>query len=177
MYMNTWQKVRSHIPRSNIPKITPCLLQASRCIIFLTFSPSFLSLLLTGHFHYAKYLEKLVTVRLAAKENGAQSVQDDDECRSRILCNDVFCQKYIQRAILHYSMALMHDLKHVYQALPRLLSLWFDFTGIELNQGKNSIYVSSFTISYTATLCHYVTPFLTPFTFSIVIRKRKCAPF
>lgn len=91
-----------------------------------------------GHFHYAKYLQKLALMRLAAKDNGSQVVQDDDASRARILCNDFLCQKYIRRAIQHYSTALMHDLKHVYQALPRLLSLWFDFTGIQLDQGTES---------------------------------------
>jgi hypothetical protein len=33
-------------------------------------------------------------------------------------------------AIEHHTKALSLDSKHVYQALPRLLSLWFDFTSI-----------------------------------------------
>jgi len=45
---------------------------------------------------------------------------------------DKTCQGYLLRSIKHYAEALSLDTKHVYQALPRLLSLWFDFTSIGL---------------------------------------------
>jgi predicted transposase YbfD/YdcC len=83
----------------------------------------------------------MAMMRLAAEYNpnlnDPQVAQEEDVARSIILCHDMQCQKYIRRAIQHYSTALIYDLKHVYQALPRLLSLWFDFTGIQLNQGTN----------------------------------------
>ena len=31
----------------------------------------------------------------------------------------------------HYATSLSLDVKHVYQSLPRLLSLWFDFTSMK----------------------------------------------
>jgi hypothetical protein len=55
---------------------------------------------------------------------------DEDSVRSRTIAQDRTCQKYALLAIKHYAEALGIDLKHVYQALPRLLSLWFDFTSI-----------------------------------------------
>jgi hypothetical protein len=43
----------------------------------------------------------------------------------------------------HYSLALSLDLKHVYQALPRLLSLWFDFTSIKAEKPEASVATST----------------------------------
>jgi hypothetical protein len=41
---------------------------------------------------------------------------------------DKVCQRYILLAIKHYGEAVKLGMKHVFQALPRLLALWFDFT-------------------------------------------------
>jgi len=46
------------------------------------------------------------------------------------MSRDKACQRYLQLAIHHYAVSLQLEVKHVYQALPRLLSLWFDFTAI-----------------------------------------------
>jgi hypothetical protein len=59
---------------------------------------------------------------------------DEDLVRSRTIAQDRTCQKHVLLAIKHYAEAMSLDTKHVYQALPRLLSLWFDFTSI----GKNA---------------------------------------
>jgi serine/threonine-protein kinase ATR len=58
---------------------------------------------------------------------------DEDLLRSKTIAQDSICQIYVLLAIKHYAEATSIDTKHVYQALPRLLSLWFDFTSIEKN--------------------------------------------
>lgn len=59
---------------------------------------------------------------------------DEDLLRCRSMSQDKSCQNYVLLAMKHYVLALSLDLKHVYQALPRLLSLWFDFTSIKGNE-------------------------------------------
>ena len=44
---------------------------------------------------------------------------------------EVSCHKYILETIKEYGKASQLGQKHVFQALPRLLTLWFDFTAIE----------------------------------------------
>ncbi len=51
----------------------------------------------------------------------------EESARFNILYRDVACRKFTLLAIQHYTDCLVLDTKHVYQALPRLLSLWFDF--------------------------------------------------
>ena len=81
-----------------------------------------------GHFQFARYLNDLVD-RSFEKDspNGVQ----EDQIRFHILYREKVCHKYILLAIQHYAAALRRDMKHVYQALPRLLSLWFDFVSVE----------------------------------------------
>lgn len=81
-----------------------------------------------GHFQYAKYLNELVTRFF---EKGHSRGDEDDAMRFDVLCKDRPCQQYILLAIEHYALTLKLDMKHVYQALPRLLSLWFDFVSLE----------------------------------------------
>lgn len=47
-----------------------------------------------------------------------------------MISEDKVCQKYVALAVKHFAEALILDTKHVYEALPRLLSLWFEFTSI-----------------------------------------------
>jgi hypothetical protein len=61
---------------------------------------------------------------------------DEDILRNRTIAQDRTCQKHVLLAIKHYAEALSIDTKHVYQALPRLLSLWFDFTSIKKKAGE-----------------------------------------
>ena len=63
---------------------------------------------------------------------------DEDQVRSNIICVDEPSQKYILAAVRHYAEALTLDSKHVYQALPRLLSLWFEFTSIQKGAASES---------------------------------------
>ena len=50
-----------------------------------------------------------------------------------MIATDTISQKFILLAMEHYVSSLKLSTKHVYQALPRLLSLWFDFVSIEEN--------------------------------------------
>ena len=52
---------------------------------------------------------------------------------------DLICQKYILTAMNQYGQALSLSQKHVFQALPRMLTLWFDFTAIEGFEGKDHL--------------------------------------
>lgn len=56
---------------------------------------------------------------------------DDDATRQTVILRDENCMKYLLMAMEQYISALRYSSKHVYQALPRLLSLWFDFTSYE----------------------------------------------
>ncbi len=55
---------------------------------------------------------------------------DENEIRSDILLRDQICQSHTLLAMRMYASALKIDTKHVYQALPRLLSLWFDLVSV-----------------------------------------------
>lgn len=59
---------------------------------------------------------------------------DEDLVRTSVIFRDSICQEYILNAMKHYAIALKLDSKHVYEALPRLLSLWFDFASIDPKQ-------------------------------------------
>jgi hypothetical protein len=56
---------------------------------------------------------------------------EEDVIRFNALYRDNVCHQYILLAIEHYATTLKLDMKHVYQALPRLLSLWFDFVSVQ----------------------------------------------
>ena len=56
---------------------------------------------------------------------------EEDVVRFKALYRDSVCHQYILHAIEHYAVTLKLDMKHVYQALPRLLSLWFDFVSVQ----------------------------------------------
>lgn len=64
----------------------------------------------------------------------AQSQQhasvDEDRRRGEVIYGDPICQSYILMAMKNYIESLKTSSKHVYHALPRLLSLWFELTGI-----------------------------------------------
>jgi hypothetical protein len=47
------------------------------------------------------------------------------------------CQENLLGSVQHYGMALQLGQKHVYQALPRLLAMWLEFTSLE---GRSSTY-------------------------------------
>lgn len=56
---------------------------------------------------------------------------EDDSCRIEIMRKDISCQKYLLQAMKEYGEAVRLSQKHVFEALPKILTLWFDFTAIE----------------------------------------------
>ncbi len=62
---------------------------------------------------------------------------EDDNGRAVIILKDSICQKYILLTIKQYAEALSASQKHVFQALPRLLTIWFDFTAIDTENTSN----------------------------------------
>uniref|UniRef100_A0A7S1BX17 non-specific serine/threonine protein kinase n=1 Tax=Corethron hystrix TaxID=216773 RepID=A0A7S1BX17_9STRA len=54
----------------------------------------------------------------------------DDKTRLLDIGHDTLCQNYMLEAMSEFGKALELSQKHIYQALPRLLSMWFDLTGV-----------------------------------------------
>jgi hypothetical protein len=65
---------------------------------------------------------------------------DDDLVRACCMFEDSTCQNYLSLAMQQYIEALKLDSKHVYQALPRLLSLWFDLSSIDCESIKKVLH-------------------------------------
>lgn len=91
-----------------------------------------------GYFQFAKYVDSILETRIAALadrtgESGHLS-SDEDMIRASIILRDDSCQRYLLLAMEQYINALKFNSKHVYQALPRLLSLWFDFTSFQAGE-------------------------------------------
>jgi hypothetical protein len=98
---------------------------------------SWQSLCKSGHFHFGKYVDSVMQSRVTAWASRSSSYGvEEDTVRTSVIFRDKTSQKYILLAMSHYATALKLDAKHVYQALPRLLSLWFDFASIRQDQVK-----------------------------------------
>lgn len=100
-----------------------------------------------AHLTFARYLDSLFEARqtvLTGKVSHQPSKFDDDTIRAKILRNDPACHKYLQEAISEYGKALRLCDKHLYQALPRLLQLWFEFTSIDPAALDSTVSASSF---------------------------------
>ncbi len=75
--------------------------------------------------------------RIEVLSTSTQTTTNKEEKNSKvdpkadIIIRDLICQKYILLIMKQYAEALSASQKHVFQALPRYLSLWFEFTGIE----------------------------------------------
>lgn len=103
-----------------------------------------------GHFQYARYIESAMQSRMTVLQRrfSRQRVGvDENLLRSHTFVEDRACQKYLLLAVKHYVEALSLELTHLYQALPRLLFLWFDFTSTSTStlSGSLSRTVSEFT--------------------------------
>ena len=59
---------------------------------------------------------------------------DENEIRNEVIMRDPICQTHTLLAMRMYAAALKIDTKHVFQALPRLLSLWFDLVSVARDQ-------------------------------------------
>lgn len=53
---------------------------------------------------------------------------DNNTSRANAIDSDEKCQSLLIESINHYATALHIGQKHVYQALPRLLAMWTEFT-------------------------------------------------
>lgn len=87
-----------------------------------------------AHFKFAKYLDSVADSRISALAIHSGCSPDDDDSRGNLLLNDRICQNYVLEAISQYGEALSKSQKHVFEGLPRLLTLWFDFNSIESNE-------------------------------------------
>jgi FAT domain len=88
---------------------------------------------LTGFFQHAKFVDATLQCRIGALQRSNSDLivsADEDHARSKTVYTDEICQKYMIRAVKNYVEALALSSKHVYQSLPRLLSLWFELNSI-----------------------------------------------
>jgi hypothetical protein len=71
---------------------------------------------------------------LQRRESEAFMGMGEEQARCHVISQDRICQRNILQAVKCYAEALSLDRNHAYHALPRLLSLWFDFTSIRKNE-------------------------------------------
>jgi serine/threonine-protein kinase ATR len=84
-------------------------------------------LLVPARFTFARYLNNVISRTLEKELHGESN---DNAVRFNALYRDKACQNFILLAMENYTECLFLDSKHLYQALPRLLSLWFDFVSV-----------------------------------------------
>jgi serine/threonine-protein kinase ATR len=89
---------------------------------------------LSAHFRFAKYLDSILESRILVLTGDNIRISDDEAMRSAAIQKDQSSQKYFLEALKEYGEALRLGLKHVFQALPRFLTLWFEFTGIPVTE-------------------------------------------
>jgi hypothetical protein len=90
-----------------------------------------------GHFQFAKYIDSMLESRIIALQRRSPAhFAGVEEAMLSTFCiaHDKTCQINVSLAIHHYVESLALDANYVYQALPRLLSLWFDFTSIKKSE-------------------------------------------
>ena len=95
-----------------------------------------------AHFNYAKFLDALFETRIKqmadkAREeysNMSEKQKRKDNIRAFAIRTIEVCQEYLLGSVQHYGMALQMGQKHVYQALPRLLAMWLEFTSLETEE-------------------------------------------
>jgi hypothetical protein len=63
------------------------------------------------------------------RKDGMNAV-DENDVRKDVILHDRVSQSHAILAMRMYAAALRIESKHVYQALPRLLSLWFDLVSV-----------------------------------------------
>jgi serine/threonine-protein kinase ATR len=84
-----------------------------------------------SHFEFGKYLDSLLEARIFGVAQHEGWSAEDASVRQYALSEDMNCQNYLHMAMEQYLEALKASDKHVYQALPRVLSLWFEYTSVE----------------------------------------------
>lgn len=88
--------------------------------------PSVPSFATQAHFNYAKFLDSLCETR-ASTGDRSEAMRTVEEC-----------QDYLLGAVQHYGMSLQLGQKHLYQALPRLLAMWLEFTSLEEEESDDT---------------------------------------
>lgn len=79
-----------------------------------------------GYFFLAKYYEYLLSVTHPDTQNrGGSSSANGDE--STPLVNDSLFHSHLINLMTNYALALTHGTKFVFQSMPRLLTLWFEY--------------------------------------------------
>ena len=84
-------------------------------------------------------MNSVLDSRVNALASQTSGNTDDDSVRANIILKDSICQKYILYSMKQYAQALTLSQKHVFQALPRFLTLWFDFTSIGTSDTQEKI--------------------------------------
>jgi serine/threonine-protein kinase ATR len=84
-----------------------------------------------SHFEFGKYLHSVLEARISGIAQHEGLSAEDEAVREYALSADINCQNYLYMAMEQYLSALSVNSNHVYQALPRFLSLWFEYTAIE----------------------------------------------
>ena len=127
-----------------------------------------LTFYLSAHFRFAKYLDSILESRILVLTSDSSRNSEDELIRSAAIQKDQSSQKYILEALKEYGEALRLGLKHVFQALPRFLTLWFELTGISvtdksldgfsLNQDKANEVVADYIRSIPSVAYYSVLP-------------------
>ncbi|GMH47727.1 hypothetical protein TrVE_jg8933 [Triparma verrucosa] len=94
-----------------------------------------------SHFYFARYCDGLYEKRLDAKavkrgEEETGQHQGEKERRTAVLKEDKTCHNYLLQAVEQYFCSLHLGDKHMYQAMPRLLTLWFEFCEIDVEMAE-----------------------------------------
>mmetsp|Transcript_10899 Transcript_10899/g.30148 ORF Transcript_10899/g.30148 Transcript_10899/m.30148 type:complete len:3004 (+) Transcript_10899:116-9127(+) len=84
-----------------------------------------------AHFHYARYVETSMRSRVNLQKIRNASLSPTMTSDDEVMSTDRTSQKYALLAIQHYAESLTRGHKHLYVALPRLLSLYFKVTELK----------------------------------------------
>ena len=91
----------------------------------------------------AKYLDSIIQSRTSALTSlpkpQSPARLDGASNPAESIIHDARCQMYIALAMKHYGAALKLSTKHVYQALPRLLSLCFELMAIQTPSPEKAV--------------------------------------
>ena len=98
---------------------------------------------MSAHFCFAKYLDSILESRILVLIGDNIRGADDEMIRSAVIQKDQSSQRYILEALKEFGEALRLGLKHVFQALPRFLTLWFEFTGIPVTEKSPEVFSSN----------------------------------
>ena len=86
-----------------------------------------------SHFSFARYLDSVLETKVSSLlgNNPNKKRVDDDLMRQWALAVDPKCRGYLLDAMRSYLNTLCYGDKHLLQAMPRLLTIWFDLTSVD----------------------------------------------